>query len=197
VTEAGVRRLEAYLAELYRCLGPLPEGDRNDVVTELRGHVLESVGEAPTEDAVAAVLQRLGPAGVLAEQYVVDGALATAERSGAPWTLVRTLAQAAGASLRGFLALLGCVFGYALALSLALAAVRKPMAPDRVGLWKLGTDTYSLRLGFGEAPGGQEILGWWIVPIGLLAGASLLWLTTSFGRWAIRRLRRSWARPAR
>jgi hypothetical protein len=197
VTNEGVRRLEAYLAELHRRLGPLPEIGRADIVAELRGHVLESVGEAPTGDAVAAVLERLGPAEVLAEQYVVGSTLATAERSRSPWTLVRTLARAAGASLWAFPALLGCVVGYALALSLALAAVRKPMAPDRVGLWRLGADTYSLRLGFGEAPGGEELLGWWIVPIGLLAGLGLLWLTTWFGRWAARWLRRTLLRLSR
>ena len=73
----------------------------------------------------------------------------------------------------------------------ALAAVRKPMAPDRVGLWQLGADTYSLRLGFGQPAAGRELLGWWIVPIGLLAGAACLWLTTRLGRRAIHRLRRS------
>ena len=197
MTNEGFRWLEAYLDELDRRLRPLPESERAEIAAELRGHVLESVGEAPTEDAVAAVLERLGPAGVLAEQYVVNGTLATAERSRSPWTLVRTLARAAGASLWAVPALLGCVVGYALALSLALAAVRKPMAPDRVGLWKLGADTYSLTLGFGVAPGGEELLGWWIVPIGLLAGLGLLWLTTWFGRWAIRRLRRSLLRPSR
>jgi hypothetical protein len=197
VTNEGVRRLEVYLAELHRRLGPLPESDRADILAELRVHVLESVGEAPTGDAVAAVLERLGPAEVLAEQYVVGSTLAKAERSRSPWTLVRTLARAAGASLRAVPALLGCVVGYALALSLALAAVRKPMAPDRVGLWKLGADTYSLRLGFGQAPVGEELLGWWIVPIGLLAGFGLLWLTTWFGRWAIRRLRGSLPRRSR
>jgi hypothetical protein len=193
----GARRLEAYLAELRIRLAPLPEPERAEIVAELRGHVLESAGEGPTESAVAAVLARLGPAEDLAAQYVTTSALAGAERSRRPWTLVRGLARVAGASIAGVPALLGCVLGYGLAVSLALAAVRKPMAPDRVGLWELGADTYSLRLGFGAPPGGRELLGWWIVPLGLLAGAGLLWLTTWFGRWAIRRLRRSPLRPSR
>lgn len=186
----GARRLETYLAEVRRCLAPLPEPERADIVAELRGHVLETAGEGPTEGAVAAVLERLGPARDLAAEYVAASALAGAERSRSPWTLLRSLARVAAASIAGVPALLGCGAGYALALSLALAALRKPMAPDRVGLWQLGADTYSLRLGFGEPPVGRELLGWWIVPIGLLAGAGCLWLTTWLGRWAIRRLRR-------
>ena len=40
----------------------------------------------------------------------------------------------------------------------------------------------SLRLGFGSAPpGGRELLGWWIVPIGLVVGCGLVMLTTRFG----------------
>jgi hypothetical protein len=192
----GVRRLEAYLAELRRGLGPLPETARTEIVTELRGHVLESTGEEPTEGAVVAVLERLGSAEQLAAQYVTAGVLVSAERSRSPWTLLLSLARVAGASLAGGFALLGCVLGYGLALSFALAAVRKPMAPGSVGLWQLGPDSYSLTLGFAGPPAGRELLGWWIVPIGLLAGVCVLWLTTWFARWSIRRLRRSPLRPS-
>jgi len=187
----GARRLEAYLAELNRGLGPLPATERAEIAAELRGHVLDSAGDSPDQSAVAAVLERLGSAEELAAQYLTNRALTGAERSRAPWTLLSGLARAAGASITGLSALVGCVLGYGLALSLALAAVRKPMAPDRVGLWRLGPDSFSLTLGFGGRPSGQELLGWWIVPIGLLAGAAGLWLTTWLGRWCVRRLRRS------
>jgi len=192
----GARRLEAYLAELRRGLGPLPETARTEIVTELRGHVLESAGEEPTEAGVAAVLERLGPAEQLAALYVTDGVLLGAERSRSPWTLLWSLARLAGTSLAGAFALLGCVVGYGLAASFALAAVRKPIAPGSVGLWQLGPDSYSLTLGFAGPPAGRELLGWWIVPIGLLAGVGVLWLTTWFARWSIRQLRRSPLRPA-
>ena len=36
---------------------------------------------------------------------------------------------------------------------------------------------------------GDELLGWWIVPLGLLIGAGLFLLTTRFGLWGLRRLR--------
>jgi hypothetical protein len=192
----GARRLEAYLAELHRCLAPLSEAERAEIVAEIRGHVLESAGAGPSEGAASAVLERLGPAGDLAAEYVASSLLAGAARSRSPWTVLTSLARLAGAGFAGVPALLGCALGYGLALSLALAALRKPMAPERVGLWQLGADTYSLRLGFGEPPAGRELLGWWIVPIGLLAGAACLWLTTRLGRWALLRFRRSPLRPS-
>ena len=187
----GARRLDAYLAELRRRLAPLTESERADIVAELRSHVLDSAGPVPTESAIAEALGRLGPAEHLAAQYVTNRVLAGAERSRSPWALVRGLARVAGRGVAGVSALVGCLLGYGLAASFAAAALRKPMAPDRVGLWRLGPDTFSLTLGFGGAPSGEELLGWWIVPIGLLAGAGVLWLTTAFGCWCARRLRRS------
>jgi len=192
----GARRLEAYLAELRRRLGPLPESERAEIVAELRGHVLDSAGDAQADDAVVRVLERLGSPEDLAAKYVTQSALAGAARSRAPWTLVSSLARVAGASLAGFSALVACVAGYGLAASFALAALRKPMAPDRVGLWRLGPDDFSLTLGLGARPVGDELLGWWVVPIGLLAGVGGVWLTTGLGRWCVRRLRRSPLRPA-
>jgi hypothetical protein len=185
------RRLEAYLAELGRRLASLPEAERTEIAAELRSHVLDSVGESPDESTLAAVLERLGSAEELAAQYLTQRSLAGAERSRAPWTLVRGLARTAGASVTGFSALIGCILGYGLSLSFALAALHKPMAPDRVGLWRLGPDSFSLTLGFATRPAGEELLGWWIVPIGLVVGASGVWLTTWLGRWCVRRLRRT------
>jgi hypothetical protein len=187
----GARGLEAYLAELSKRLGPLPEAERAEIVAELRGHVLDSVGESPAEGAVAAVLGRLGPAEDLAAQYLTHSVLASAGRSRSPWTLVTSLARVGGTSLAGFSALVALVVGYGLAASFAVAAVRKLVAPDRVGLWRLGPDSFSLTLGFGARPAGEELLGWWIVPVGLLAGVGGVWLTTRFGRWCVRRLRPS------
>jgi hypothetical protein len=49
-------------------------------------------------------------------------------------------------------------------------------------------------MGFsGAPPGATELLGWSIIPIGLIAGFALFFLTTQSGLWSIRRLRH--ARP--
>jgi len=56
--------------------------------------------------------------------------------------------------------------------------------------------TISLQLGFGSAPaGGREILGWWIMPIGLVLGCGLVMLTTRYALWCARRYRRSIVLP--
>jgi hypothetical protein len=46
----------------------------------------------------------------------------------------------------------------------------------------------------GPPANAHDILGWWVLPIGLLVGSGLLYLTFRFGTWTMRKLRRprSW-----
>jgi len=47
-------------------------------------------------------------------------------------------------------------------------------------------------MGFGSAQGGgREVLGWWIVPVGLLVGSGLVILTTRAALWCVQQYRRS------
>jgi DNA-binding transcriptional ArsR family regulator len=185
-------RLEGYLEDLRARLRGLPDPEVVEIVEELRSHVRESTPSGGREDGeVAAVLERFGSAAELASLYVEDRLLARAGRSRSPWVLLSSLFRWATLSVAGFFAFLGLLTGYVLSLSFLIAALHKPIAPDRVGLWRV-EDSISLRLGFGfgnPAPG-DELLGFWIVPIGLLAGAMGLWLTTWFARRCIRSLRR-------
>jgi hypothetical protein len=61
--------------------------------------------------------------------------------------------------------------------ALTLCSITKLFVPDRAGLWQL-SEGLSLRMGFGSTPpNGTEILGWWIVPLGLTSGVGLVLLT--------------------
>lgn len=194
----GVSRLDGFLRDLRARLRGLSDTEMNEIVEELRSHVRDSAGDAPTDGAVAAVLERLGSPAELASQFATERLLAQAGRSGSPWLLARGLLRWASLSVGGSVALFSLMTGYVLGASLLIAALVKPFAPGRAGLWRFAGDHFSLRLGLIASPtGGEELLGWWIVPIGLLAGGGSLWLTTRFGRWAIRRFRRAPLAPTR
>jgi hypothetical protein len=65
--------------------------------------------------------------------------------------------------------------------------------PDRVGLWVHGRgDALSISLGVTDRPGplNTELLGWWIIPIGLVVGAVLVLLTWRLGLAGVRVLGR-------
>jgi hypothetical protein len=189
---SGVGGLEDYLGDLRARLRGLSEAEVEDILAEMRSHVRESgaPGREPTEAEVTAVLARLGSPAELAAAYLADRLIQKAQRTRSPWRLLKGLSRWAALSAVGGFALCGVLVGYVLAASFFLAALVKPFRPDRTGLYSLG-DELSLRLGMsGSVPGGEELLGWWIVPLGLLLGGMAYGATVSFARWAIRRYRR-------
>jgi hypothetical protein len=192
---SGAGRLDAYLSELSARLVGLSATEVDDILAELRSHVRDSGApdREPSEAEVTTVLAGLGTPSALAAGYLADRLLQDAERSRSPWRLLKGLSRWAALSAAGGFALCGVVFGYLFAASFFLAALVKPFRPDGVGLFRTaGGDELSLRLGFSGSPGplGEELLGWWIVPLGVLLGVIAYGLTVSLARWAIRRYRR-------
>ncbi len=186
--------IDAYLKVLRKRLRGLSEQVSDDVVKEIRSHILDkaSMEGQLTEGSVASVLADLGSPEELASQYVTDELLARAQVTRSPWLVVRSLFRWASLSFVGLCILTFSVLGYFLAGSFALCAMLKPIHPQTAGLWLLPSPeddySFSLRLGFSSPPAhGRELLGWWIVPIGLAFAMGLVLLTFHFGLWSIRK----------
>lgn len=190
---AAQEKIDTYLGRLRRCLRSLDNEEVNDIVKELRSHILDKAtvnGELAVRDVDAAI-KELGSPEDLASEYLTDAALARAEASRSPFRILTSLFRWASLSVAGFLVLISSLVGYFLGGVLILCAVLKPIHPQRAGLWSFhdssGDLELSLRLGFGSASaGGHDVLGWWIVPIGLVAGFGLVMLTTRFAIWCVR-----------
>ncbi len=196
ISSEGRQRVDAYLEKLRRGLSGIGDAEARDIVEELRSHILEKAGgsEDITAATVAPVLQALGDPEELARQYRTESLLAQGANRRSPVLLLRGLLHWASLSVGGVFVLLGSVVGYFVGGSFLLGAILKPIHPHTAGLWTFpgNPDTYSLALGFGSHPpaGGRELLGWWLVPIGLLIGGGLCLLTTYFLLWCARRYRR-------
>jgi uncharacterized membrane protein len=196
------RQIETFLNAVRRKLRGLDAENTREILEELRSHVVEKAamaGEA-TSATVAAALRTLGDPEELASQYVTDELLARAETSRSPFRMLDSLFFWASISLVGFVVLLGTLVGYFLGVVFVLVAALKPFHPATAGLWVsrdvMGDMVFSLHLGFGTAPAvGREVLGWWIVPIGLVAGCELVILTTRLAHWCAQLYRRSRALP--
>jgi HAAS len=194
IADDAQRRIDAYLKQLRKGLRGIGDDDARDIVEELRSHILDkaSVGGDINVARVEAALAALGTPEELARQYVTDDLLARAEASRSPLLILNSLLRWAGLSVAGAFVLLGTFIGYFLAVVFALVALLKPLHPHTAGLWMLSGNEYSIRLGFAGAPAGaREVLGWWIVPIGLFLGYGLFLLTTRFALWSVRQYRRS------
>jgi hypothetical protein len=118
---------------------------------------------------------------------------AEVEEDRSPLTVLRGIGRLAGLSLYGAFAGFVSFAGYALAAGFLITAVSKLLSRDRAGLWRVpdGRGSYSYLLGATNSPHGQELLGWWIVPISMAAAVVLGWLSWRFGIFSVRLMRRS------
>jgi len=191
------QKIELYLVKLRRLLRAMNREDAGEVVRELRGHITDkaTVSGELASARVEAALAAPGSPEELASQYLTDDLLSRAEMSRSPLRVLESLFRWAGLSVAGFIALLASLLGYFLGGALMWCAMLKLIHPQTAGLWRLPSapDTFliSLRLGFGSPPAGAtDLLGWWIVPLGLSVGCALVLVTTHCALWSARHWRK-------
>lgn len=179
-------RIDSYLMRLRRSLGELPPEDVNDILREIRGHILEraeAAGEM-TDETLMRILRELGQPEDIGPLYQSDAMVARARSSFSPSLMLRTTLRWGMRSFAGFVVFLAALVGYGTALGFLACAVLKPFMPDQVGMWvHAGGFTIGTVSAHETA---HELLGWWIIPVGLIAGALLLVWTTHALRWLLR-----------
>jgi HAAS domain-containing protein len=194
-----VDSIEMYLLQIRDKLRRLPGAQVSEILAELRSHILDSISSrnAPITDATTReALDRLGPAETIAAMYLTENLMAKAEISRSPWLVMRTLFRLAIKSVWALAAFLVSLLGYGIAVGFLVCAIAKPFYPDHVGLWWDVKSHIPTGLGFiWPAPSDRELLGLWIIPLGLVICVFLLFVTTRFARWNVRRMRRSHQTP--
>jgi len=210
ITGDAQQRIDLYLGKLRGRLRGANDEEVGEIVDELRSHIMDKAAASSqlndetngeiTLAGVDAALTALGSPEELAGQYMTDTLLARAEVSRSPVQILRSLFRWASLSVAGFFVLLGSILGYFFGVVFLLVALLKLFQPHTAGLWIFpsgaGDSEISFRLGFGSIPvGGRDLLGWWIVPLGWMAGGGLVMLTTYIALWFVRQYRRSRALP--
>jgi hypothetical protein len=190
--DAGLAHLDAYLAQVQRRVGGLPDAEVREIVAELRAHVLDKVGGDHTPASIEAAIAELGSPREIARVNITERIVARAEASRSPWSLLGGVVRLAGLSAYGAFAFIVSLLGYGLAGAFLLTALAKPFKGAHAGLWRIaGPDgDVSWSLGSTSNPQGQEVLGWWIIPIGLVAALVFGWLTYRFDLFSLRLLGR-------
>lgn len=171
---------DCYFAELDQLIVPLGE-DGRELRDDLEQHLLEGLGLAagrastPVQlrDALAKLgrpIEILRPA--LAESYLSQGA-----QNFNPVTiskgLFHTLLAGGGRMLAGFAFAIGYLF-IAIFVAIALA---KPFWDEHVGVFRYADGT--MAAGFvARGAAGEELLGWWFIPVALILAALIYFLLT-------------------
>jgi uncharacterized membrane protein len=179
------KQMESYLTTLRLHLAPLTLGEREEILMEIAAHVRDSAEQSGV--TVEAVLTRLGPAEALAREYRDGLLISRASRSFSPILLLRATLRLATKSLTGILVFFLSVLGYSFGAAFVLVALIKTVAPTHAGAWV--QDGRLIEFGafvHGLPASAHEVLGIWIVPIGLTVGSLTLLLTTFLIRNSLR-----------
>lgn len=179
-------RIETYLNRLESALGGLPPEYKDDILREIRAHIIDSA-EHSTDQAggVDRVFALLGTPKELAARYRAECQLERASRSFSPWVLLRTCWQWARLGIRGTLAFLVAVFGYGLALGFTVAVFLKPFLPSQVGMW-IGPEGFNIGA-VAHPEQMRELLGNYFVPVIAAAAFLTAVTTTHLLRWMMRK----------
>jgi len=188
LTAESQKTIDAYLAALRRQLRDLMDEDARDIVEEIRAHILDKIaGDAPA-DSVSSTLVALGTPEELAARYRTEELLNRARMARSPKYILRSLLRWTVITIAGIVVFLISVVGYCLGGFLFIIGALKLTNPHKTGVWwTLTSHDSSFGWQSGGPNGGHDVLGWWLLPIGLLGGAALLFLTFRFGLWSIRR----------
>lgn len=170
-------QIDSYLTALRLHLGPVTIAEREEIVREISAHVRDSVEE--TGASVETVLARLGPAKDLAAQYRDGLLIRKASRSLSPLVLLRATLRLATKGVFGIVVFFLSIFGYSFGVGCVGAAVAKTIVPAHTGAWVEDGRLVSVGMFiYGTSPRAHEVLGLWIIPIGLVLGSLTLLLTT-------------------
>jgi uncharacterized membrane protein len=178
-------QIDSYLTALRIELGPLTISEREEIVREINAHIRDSVEESGA--SVENVLARLGPAKDLAAQYRDGLLIKQASRSISPLVLLRATLRLATKSIFGIFVFFCSIFGYSFGAGFVFIALAKTVVPEHTGAWV--QDGQLISAGafiYGVPPFAHEVLGMWIIPLGLIAGSLTLLLTTFLIRRSLR-----------
>ena len=181
-------QIERYLLRLRTALGPMPDAEKSEILSDIRNHIEERLSDASSGQAeiVAETIAALGTPEKLAESFQRERLMARASVSAAPSALLHATFQWALTGLRGFLVFLVLLFGYSFGLAFLACALLKPFFWNHVGLW-LDPPAFSLGYISPDWHGARELLGWWIIPIGYSVGQLFLIGTTRLVQWLLGR----------
>lgn len=180
------REMETWLRRVKWALACLPDAERDDIVAEIREHLLERVAQGAQASAVLAEFGR--PEGY-ARQFIDEREVSFAAGSRHNLPMLGVVVSRAHRSAVAAIALLATAGLATVAFVAVLTAIIKIFDPLHAGLWQGGKELF---LGVVDNSGtSHELLGNWIYPLAALS-IVVSWLS---GRailvWAVSRLART------
>ena len=177
---AGEARIRGYLFMVDRSLrSSLSRDAARDAVRDIERHIFARV-EA-TDDAgdqrlaVERILAELGTPLRVAQAYSTDRTLDEAVLTGKLLPILRSIANAAVATVFGFIAALVLFTAYLSGAALFTIGLLKPFFPNNIGIWTVnGPGSLPTSLGIQTSPAEAPAGGNWVILIGIGGGLLLI-----------------------
>jgi hypothetical protein len=169
-----------YFKKVTQVLRILDKEARSEVELEIQDHLYESFLDIPGENEVArllAAIEKLGEPEEYLKAIVSDKLLHSGTRSFAPRVLFLGLFYRLSGSAKHALSSIFFGFAYILIFIFGILSFAKLLAPEHVGLFRWPEGAWAF--GFiRDVAGSTEVLGYWIIPIGLLVAVLLYLMLT-------------------
>ena len=184
--------MEYYLGRLGRAAARFPPAEREEIVAEIRSHILErsQIGGVVEAGRVRETLEALGTPEEIAPQYVTNALFERAAGSRSPWVLIRATLHWAALGAKGFGIFAIAIAGYVAAGAFFVCAILKAFFPENIGLWYLpSAGLFAMGYRGAAEPPMPELLGHWLPPVAMVLGLLTIIWTTHILRALIRRKR--------
>lgn len=174
-----------YMRNVEGLCGSLGERQKADILAELKAHLLESyiqLDEGDESTRLSAAIAKLGEPEDFVPLWVEERLLEGAQPGTSTRNLYYLLRSNALKGVQQFAFSLIVGFGYMMTFYFFIMAVMKFFFPENVGLYL--TPSGIPFLGYVDADEFREVLGHWLIPIGLATAISLqLLLNYLVRRW--------------
>lgn len=191
-TEQPAQKIWAnYLKQVDALCGSLDTRQRADIQMELKAHLLESyihINEGDEATRLTTAIGKLGQAEEFIPLWVEERLLDGARPGASTRNLFHLLRVNALKSVKQFMVSMLLGFGYLLSFYFFIMAVMKLFYPQYVGFY-LADSGWPI-IGYIDAEGFTEILGYWLTPIGLAAAIGLQWFLNKLLRHRSRPVKR-------
>ncbi|MHB8077716.1 MAG: HAAS signaling domain-containing protein [Candidatus Krumholzibacteriia bacterium] len=180
-----------YLRRLRAGLAPLPESEREEIVRETAAHLLDRLAADGAAGSPGGALGELGEPEAYAARFVSNYRISSALASGSPVALATQVLRLLGTSAWAFCGGTVVLIFYTFAFGMLIVGLAKPIAPSQTGLFLGPGGGFSLGIiDAASRAGAREALGYWLIPLALIAGVLLLLLAKRLSRAFLRSIRR-------
>lgn len=172
--------VETWLKDFTRAIAALPEDQRRDIVSEVRGHLQDRLEAGLTPDQA---LHGFGAPDLYARPFIEQHVVSHALQSRGTIAMIKAVLALAGRGLAAMLSLLIVSLCTLLGLAIAVLFLIDLFGSNgRIGEWAYAASgtTFSFWINDKPHPGAHIFhLGLWSVPI-VLGVLALLWMTARF-----------------